>query len=42
MPVKGWSRRFDEPIPLPNGKSLMTLSDARAFILKLKKADRNT
>jgi hypothetical protein len=33
--MKGWSREFDEPIPRPNGKSLVTLSDARAYILKL-------
>ena len=37
-----WRRQFDEPIPLPNGKSLVTLSDARAFILNLKKADQDT
>ena len=40
--MKGWSREFDEPIPRPNGKSLVTLSDARAYILKLKKADQES
>jgi hypothetical protein len=24
----GWSRRFDEPIILPNGRKLITLRDA--------------
>jgi hypothetical protein len=26
-----WSRRFDEPIELPNGKKLLTLKDAIAW-----------
>src|SRR5467141_241293 len=25
----GWKRRFDEPIPLPRGRQLVTLEDAR-------------
>jgi hypothetical protein len=25
MPEKGWQRRFDDPIPLPNGRELVTL-----------------
>ena len=29
-----WSRRFDEPIILPNGKKLMTLKDAIAWLAK--------
>jgi hypothetical protein len=28
------SRRFDEPIILPNGKKLMTLKDAIAWLAK--------
>jgi hypothetical protein len=28
MPDKGWQRRFNEPIPLPKGKKLVTLRDA--------------
>jgi hypothetical protein len=28
MPEKGWQRRFDDPIPLPNGRELVTLRDA--------------
>jgi hypothetical protein len=35
MPInKGWSRRFDEPIILPNGKKLVTLKDAIAWLVK--------
>jgi hypothetical protein len=37
-----WHREFDEPIPLPNGKTLATLSDARAYILKLKQTDQDS
>ena len=37
-----WSRRFDDSIPLPNGQTLVTLSDARTYILKLKKADQDS
>ena len=33
-----WSRRFDRPIILPNGKKLETLDDARAYILALPKS----
>jgi len=29
-----WSRRFDEPIKLPNGKKLVTLKDAIAWLAK--------
>ena len=28
MPDRGWSRAFDEPIPLPDGGELRTLFDA--------------
>jgi hypothetical protein len=30
-----WSRKFDEPIPLPNGRELVTLKDAGEYITKL-------
>jgi Cu/Ag efflux protein CusF len=36
MPDKGWQRRFDEPIPLPKGKKLVTLRDAALYITKLR------
>jgi len=30
-----WSCRFDDPIPLPNGKTLKTLRDAGDYIASL-------
>jgi len=30
-----WFRKFDEPIPLPNGRELLTLSEAADFIIGL-------
>jgi hypothetical protein len=33
-----WSRRFDKPIALPDGKSLRTLRDAGHYIQSLPKA----
>jgi len=30
-----WSTPFDEPIPLPNGRWLLTLKDAADYIMKL-------
>jgi len=35
----GWKRRFDEPIPLPGGRQLVTLQDAGNYITKLPKAE---
>jgi hypothetical protein len=34
-----WSRKFDEPIPLPNGRQLVTLKDAGTYITKLPRAE---
>jgi hypothetical protein len=34
-----WSRRFLDPIELPDGRSLATLRDAGNFITKLPKAE---
>jgi hypothetical protein len=34
-----WSRKFDEPIPLPRGRALVTLKDAGTYIIKLPKAE---
>ena len=34
-----WSRRFDEPIPLPRGRRLIALEDAGSYITKLPKAE---
>jgi hypothetical protein len=39
MPDKGWSRAFDDPIPLPRGRQLVTLKDAGNYITKLPKAE---
>jgi hypothetical protein len=36
---RGWKRRFDEPIPLPRGRQLVTLADAGKYITKLSKAE---
>src|SRR6202795_2595037 len=35
----GWSRKFEEPIPLPRGRQLVTLKDAGTYITKLPKAE---
>ena len=34
-----WSRHFDEPIPLPGGRALVTLKEAGNYITKLSKAE---
>ena len=34
-----WSRKFDEPIPLPDGRALVTLKDAGTYITQLPKAE---
>ena len=39
MASRGWKRRFDEPIPLPRGRQLVTLEDAGRYITKLPKAE---
>jgi hypothetical protein len=36
---KGWKRPFEEPIPLPRGRRLVTLEDAGNYITKLPKAE---
>jgi hypothetical protein len=42
MPAdKGWSRKFDDPIPLPRGRQLVTLKDAGNYIIKLPKAEHD-
>jgi hypothetical protein len=37
-----WDQRFNEPIPLPRGKPLVTLRDAALYITKLPKAEHDT
>jgi len=34
-----WSARFDDPIPLPGGRKLVTLEHAGTYITKLPKAE---
>jgi hypothetical protein len=36
---RGWKRRFEDPIPLPRGRQLVTLEDAGNYITKLPKAE---
>jgi hypothetical protein len=38
MADRGWKRRFEDPIPLPDGRQLVTLEDAGNHITKLPKA----
>jgi hypothetical protein len=37
-----WSARFQTPVKLPDGGALTTLESARAYILKLPKADQQS
>jgi hypothetical protein len=34
-----WERAFEEPIPLPGGRRLVTLRDAGHYILKLQESE---
>jgi hypothetical protein len=36
-----WARQFDDPIPLPKGKPLVTLRDAAHYITKLPEAEHD-
>jgi hypothetical protein len=42
MADEGWARRFDDPIPLPDGRKPITLHDAATFITKLPKREHDT
>jgi hypothetical protein len=37
-----WSRAFDEPIPLPKGRTIATLEQAARYIQKLPKAEQDS
>jgi hypothetical protein len=37
-----WSTALKSPVPLPNGKQLKTLSDIRAYVLKLPKRQHDS
>ena len=36
-----WSTPFEDPIPLPDGRRLLTLRDAASYITKLPKAEHS-
>jgi len=36
-----WSRRFEDPIELPDGRKMLTLKDAADYIMKLSKAEQH-
>jgi hypothetical protein len=36
---RGWTRQFNDPIPLPRGRQLVTFEDAGKYITKLPKAE---
>lgn len=37
----GWQHRFEDPIPLPRGRQLVTLKDAARHIQKLPNAEQH-
>jgi hypothetical protein len=39
MADKGWQRKFEEPIPLPGDRKLVTLRDAADYITRLPKKE---
>lgn len=39
MVGKGWRRKFDDPIELPDGRVLVTLRDAATYITELPKKE---
>jgi hypothetical protein len=39
MAPKGWKHPFDDPIPLPRGRELVTLEDTGNYITKFPKAE---
>ena len=39
MADNGWQRKFEDPIPLPKGRQLVTLKDAADYITKLPKKE---
>lgn len=36
-----WSASFDDPIPLPDGRRLLTLKDAASYVMALPKAEHD-
>lgn len=39
MAPKGWQRKFEDPIPLPDGRTLASLHDAATYITALSKKE---
>jgi hypothetical protein len=39
MADKGWQRKFEDPIPLPDGRKLVTLRNAANYITSLPKKE---
>jgi len=39
MADNGWQRKFEDPIPLPTGRQLLTPKDAADYIMKLPKKE---
>jgi hypothetical protein len=39
MADNGWQRKFEDPIPLPDGRKLVTLRDAATYITNLPKKE---
>jgi hypothetical protein len=39
---RGWKCPFEDPIPLPRGRQLVTLKDAADYITRLPKAEHKT
>lgn len=39
--IEGWENKFDEPIPLPKSKPLVTLRDAALYITRLPTSEQN-
>src|ERR1700731_2442476 len=37
---RGWKRKFEDPIPLPRERQLVTLKDAARYVQKLPKAEQ--
>ena len=38
---RGWKRPFEDPIPLPRGRQMVTLRDAALYITELPKAEHD-
>jgi hypothetical protein len=38
LTAKGWDRTFDDPVPLPDGRELVTLRDAAVYVQSLPRA----